>query len=207
MSEKGIRQLKKEKTRQEILAAAKELFQEKGYDTTTLREIAARSGISAGAVFVHFKDKLALFVETMKDMIDLELNKAMAAFPHDADIRTQLMHIPTHFYRYYARDPRLVRQLLKETLLFLDVQVSEPIRRQYEEHMGFIANVMEQAKAKGEIHPDVVSLTAAVAYASYYITVLMDMLKDDRPDVKLAIATMESLIDQLIRGIGTGRGP
>ena len=48
--------------REEILQAAKELFLEEGYDSTTIRRIADRVGISAPALYLYFKDKEALML-------------------------------------------------------------------------------------------------------------------------------------------------
>ena len=43
--------------REEILQAAKELFLEQGFDSTTIRRIADRVGISAPALYLYFRDK------------------------------------------------------------------------------------------------------------------------------------------------------
>lgn len=43
--------------REEILQAAKRLFLEQGYESTTIRRIADRVGISAPALYLYFKDK------------------------------------------------------------------------------------------------------------------------------------------------------
>ena len=48
--------------REEILQAAKELFLEQGYDSTTIRRIADRVGISAPALYLYFRDKEALML-------------------------------------------------------------------------------------------------------------------------------------------------
>jgi AcrR family transcriptional regulator len=48
--------------REEILQAAKKLFLEQGYDSTTIRRIADRVGISAPALYLYFKDKEALLL-------------------------------------------------------------------------------------------------------------------------------------------------
>lgn len=48
--------------REEILQAAKELFLEEGYDSTTIRRIADRVGISAPALYLYFRDKEALML-------------------------------------------------------------------------------------------------------------------------------------------------
>ncbi|HEY7105605.1 MAG TPA: helix-turn-helix domain-containing protein [Acidimicrobiia bacterium] len=44
-------------TRAEILAVAAELFTERGYDSTSLREIAERLGLTKAALYYHFHSK------------------------------------------------------------------------------------------------------------------------------------------------------
>jgi AcrR family transcriptional regulator len=48
--------------RDEILAAAKELFLEEGYAATTIRRIADRVGVSAPALYLYFADKEAIML-------------------------------------------------------------------------------------------------------------------------------------------------
>ena len=57
------RALAKQRTREKILAAAKALFTERGYEGATIRDIAAGAGMSTGAVFASFTDKSDLFTE------------------------------------------------------------------------------------------------------------------------------------------------
>jgi len=57
------RALAKQRTREKILAAAKTLFTERGYEGATIRDIAAGAGMSTGAVFASFTDKSDLFTE------------------------------------------------------------------------------------------------------------------------------------------------
>jgi TetR/AcrR family acrAB operon transcriptional repressor len=47
-----------EKTRQLILEAASHVFYESGFSGTTLEQIALRAGVTRGAIYWHFKDKL-----------------------------------------------------------------------------------------------------------------------------------------------------
>jgi AcrR family transcriptional regulator len=48
--------------RDEILAAAKELFLTEGYAATTIRKIADRVGVSAPALYLYFSDKEAIML-------------------------------------------------------------------------------------------------------------------------------------------------
>ena len=50
-----------ETTVRRILEAAYELFAEKGYRGSSMREIAERSGIKAGSIYNHFKNKEEIF--------------------------------------------------------------------------------------------------------------------------------------------------
>lgn len=50
-----------ERSRTAILEAALELFSRRGYGATSMRDIAARAGISTGSVYHHFADKEAIF--------------------------------------------------------------------------------------------------------------------------------------------------
>lgn len=60
--------------REEILQAAKELFLEQGYESTTIRRIADRVGVSAPALYLYFQDKeqmmLALCDQTFAVLIE-----------------------------------------------------------------------------------------------------------------------------------------
>src|SRR6476619_6194693 len=55
------RTLAKQQTRAKVLAAARRLFSEQGYEGATIRDIAAAAGMSTGAVFANFADKSDLF--------------------------------------------------------------------------------------------------------------------------------------------------
>lgn len=53
-------------TRQALLAAARHLFAQKGYAATATPEIAAAAGVTRGALYHHFADKLALFAAVVE---------------------------------------------------------------------------------------------------------------------------------------------
>jgi AcrR family transcriptional regulator len=58
---------KGERSRQSILQAAYELFLEKGYAATSMRELAERTGLALGSIYNHFENKQAIFSELIID--------------------------------------------------------------------------------------------------------------------------------------------
>jgi AcrR family transcriptional regulator len=65
----------------EIVAAALEVFTEKGFAGARLEEIAARAGVSKGALYLYFETKEQLFRAVVEQLAtpDLEPARAMAA--------------------------------------------------------------------------------------------------------------------------------
>src|SRR3954469_8864602 len=53
---------KRERTRAALLEAARALIREKGYERTTLEEVAARAGMTTGAIYGNFKNRDDLFI-------------------------------------------------------------------------------------------------------------------------------------------------
>jgi AcrR family transcriptional regulator len=53
---------KRERTRTALLEAARSLIQEKGYERTTLEDVAQRAGMTTGAIYGNFKNRDELFI-------------------------------------------------------------------------------------------------------------------------------------------------
>lgn len=64
-SEKIVEEATREKDkRKAIIAAAREIFSQQGYEATTIAEIAARAGVAVGTVYLHFHNKREVYVAT-----------------------------------------------------------------------------------------------------------------------------------------------
>ena len=103
------RALAKQQTRAKVLAAARRLFSEHGYEGATIRDIAAAAGMSTGAVFANFSDKSDLFREIMaQDMAQLaEAMREAAARGRGAEDALQKMFAAG--YAFYKTQLPLAR--------------------------------------------------------------------------------------------------
>lgn len=76
-----------------VLAAARELFLEQGYDATTIGQIAERSGVSRTVLFRHFSDKATLHRAAVEpSAADRELSEQLrAADRPESEARRKLL--------------------------------------------------------------------------------------------------------------------
>ena len=74
----GLRERKKEKTRQALASAAMRLFAERGYEATTVADIAAAAEVSTRTFFAYFPTKEDVFFAGTRERLDL-VRQAFAA--------------------------------------------------------------------------------------------------------------------------------
>lgn len=60
----------KQRTRARIIAAARKLFTDPGYEATTIRMIAAEAGVAPGSVFTTFESKEAVLIAITSEFMD-----------------------------------------------------------------------------------------------------------------------------------------
>jgi AcrR family transcriptional regulator len=87
----GLRERKKEQTRQAIAEAAQGLFVERGFDAVTVAEVAKAAEVSEGTVFNYFPTKEDLFYGRMEDF-EAALLEAVRERPPGESVLTAFRH-------------------------------------------------------------------------------------------------------------------
>ena len=83
-----------------ILAAARELFLERGFAQANMQEVADRAGVSKLTLYSHFGDKTALFVAAVRDHYDHHLPDAIIRDWDRDDLRGALLDFARVYHDY-----------------------------------------------------------------------------------------------------------
>lgn len=81
------------RTQHQILHAALELFKEKGFDNTTMREVAESAELSVGSTYYYFKTKEELVLAFYVESCGLFSERADAILSGTKDFKTRLTKI------------------------------------------------------------------------------------------------------------------
>ena len=119
-------------TRDNILDSAGCLFVRQGVSPTTLSQIAARAGVTRGAIYWHFEDKAALF-NAMMERARMPLESAMRLLDHprQSDPLGSLHHYANLVFRLTETDPeaRCVFEIATLKIEFVDEMTAVRLRR------------------------------------------------------------------------------
>ena len=106
--------------RQEILAAAMELFAEKGFRGTTTRDLATQAEVNEAIIFRHFKNKEELYSAILEHKAgedrDAQDRGIGASWPKPATMKNSLKPLGKRFWSRHEKDTTFLRLLLFSAL-------------------------------------------------------------------------------------------
>ncbi len=146
------------KTRESVLAAASEVFVEKGYRDATIAEICERAGANVAAVNYHFGDKERLYIAVLREShlnaIDgtLGLNESAPAEERLTSFIGSFLHHVLDEGSAAIHGRLMLRELADPTSA-LDALVESDMRPKFEALSGIIREILGKG-ARREIVSD-----------------------------------------------------
>jgi AcrR family transcriptional regulator len=156
MAEPAIIEAEENSSRRRILDCAARLFRQKGYGATSLRDIAAESGMKAGSLYYHFASKDEILIEVLNigvQRVHDAVRAAVTALPKDAKFKAVVdTAIREHLRALHEADDYTSANVRIFGQVPDVVRAGHvAVRRTYEEYW---TKLLKDAKASGQLRAD-----------------------------------------------------
>lgn len=184
-----------ERSRSRILAVSLELFRKRGFDRTTMRDIAKAAGTSLGAAYYYFPSKEAIVLSYYEELVEGFEARARVVFERTPDLRERLRGV-FHAKLDLARRDRKLMAALSRTVGDSQSAVSvfaartRPIRDR-------TVGVMRQAVSVAEV-PEPLRELCALGLWTLLLAVLMYFIHDGSPKQERTRRLVDQSIDLLL---------
>lgn len=142
----------KEARRRQILLAAKKVFAEKGFQSTTMADVATAAFLSYGAVYWYFPSKDELF-HALMDLEEEALRSRITESLEDlsaADAEASLRRAVRATFEFFEEDRAAVKLLFRDAYA-LGGRFETHLFGIYERFIDDIAAVLSAAQRRGQV--------------------------------------------------------
>ncbi len=144
-------------SRQEILRTAARLFQQRGYDATSMNDVAAALNLSKGGLYHHFESKDHILFDLMDGAMDITQERVVDEVRKIVDPETALRTlIKLHIEVVLSVRDREITVMLHENHP-LPPALRRRINKRKKEYVHFLENLIAQAQrvrgSKGAVSP------------------------------------------------------
>ena len=155
--------------RMEMLAAALELFSEKGYHNVSMHEIAAKAEFAIGTLYKFFSNKEVLYkalILELSDRFQASLSKAIEAPGDEIEKLRQYVQTKGEVFRDKAATIRLYFAETRGASFNILAGLDQDIRNRREGFLERIAAIFASGIRSGRFHPIAEPYILAVALDS-----------------------------------------
>ena len=192
-----------QETRSRILDTAEQVFQDKGVSHTTLAEIAKAAGVTRGAIYWHFKNKLDLF-QAMMDRIKLPMEHLIASNAELDDPLAFVRNCALGVLKQITSDPQSQRvfEICCHKVEYVD-EMSQLRSRHIACRTSFLTHMehgFKQAAQQGLILTSVKPRYAAVGLHALLDGLIMNWVLDPKyfPLAKAANTLIDTYLNSLV---------
>ncbi len=182
-----------------ITQATRELFVEKGFDGTTMRDIAARAGVGFGTLFDYAANKRDFLFLLFNPELETVLDESAAAASAEPLFLDKLMAFFGGYYALYARDRPVARAVLRELTFFSEGGEAQKFLGHRARFLGLVVDEVAAAMTRSELRDGEPEPVARVIFAIYAWEVRR-WLASETPSVARGLSELRELLALQING-------
>ncbi|MDB5544187.1 MAG: TetR family transcriptional regulator [Hyphomicrobiales bacterium] len=200
----GRRESNKRDKLMRIRVAAQHLFITKGFDETTVREIAREAGVGIGTLFSYSLNKRDLLFLIGNDGLEEVAREAAARISANATLARNLRAIFAVHYAFFMGEDSLGRDVLREMTFYDSGPQAERFRAIRSHVLELVVAALRHAVARGELPPKRRLRDEAWVLFAIYQVELRAWLAAGTPDLAKGMRQLDRSLGICIRGLKAG---
>jgi AcrR family transcriptional regulator len=185
--------------KENILKEAAALFSQKGYERTSMREIAERVGVTKPAIYYHFSNKQELFEELVTTSFERSQERIAEIAKRDSNPVEKLEHLALGIMEGVKQNPDGARFMHDLMAGNIRKNIKLDHRRVFSKQEKYFAQILKEGKERGLIKKDLDCFTFIMMFIGTINMYTIGYLKGAIPDI--GRNNVERIIDILINGI------
>jgi AcrR family transcriptional regulator len=199
----GIRASKKRQTRKAILDAAIKLFSDKGFEETSIEELAREAGVGKGTIYGYFNTKQEIFLAFCEEEIEYVFSRLEKEGNPQAPLLDQIVFLSMCQFDFVTQNREFGRLFCRE----MAYPREKNLEATGEINARYLSRVMEiiiRAKQRGELQPSADPLLALANFHSFYLMVLSGWYSGYMETREMVENMLRALCWQSLAGWGAG---
>jgi len=185
--------------KENILKEAALLFSQKGYERTSMREIAKRVGVTKPAIYYHFSNKQELFEELVTTSFERSQKKIAEIAKSDSDPVEKLKQLALDIMEGVKQNPDGARFMHDLMAGNIRKNIKLDHRKVFSRQEKYFTQILKEGKERGLIKKDLNNFTFIMMFIGTINMYTIGYLKGGLPDI--GRDNVDSIIDTLINGI------
>jgi len=195
----GKREQKKAKTKKAILDAAVTLFSQKGYEETSIQDLATKAGIGKSTVYTYFKAKEEIFLAFCEEELDFSFATLKKQMSPDMPLLEEILRLFMIQFQSVTNNREFGRIMLRETCF--PKQVISKAQETDRRYLDALDEILSRAKERGEIREDLDNFFLSAHFYMLYLGTLSGYYTGYVTTLKEVESGLRILLQQVIRGV------
>ena len=163
--------IKEQDTKESILRSAERLFAEKGFELTTVREIASKSGVNVAMIYYYFKTKEGLHQEIIEDSFNHLFRSLKEGVDQEKEPEEKIYDIIKVYIDFFFHHKDLHRIILRETVS-RSGHIEMFVKKYISKNFDLVHSIIQEGVQKGVFREldTALSTFSLIGMILYYFT-------------------------------------
>jgi AcrR family transcriptional regulator len=191
----------KEATKKTLIAAAVEVFAQRGFDGATTKEVATRAGVNEGLIQRYFGGKAGLLQAIVGNMCGERLTACRMAPPSDS-LKSEIATVLRHEIMQAGANRDFLRVFISRALV--DAELAATLKAHYKDsRMPHLVERLKHFQGDGSLDPtvDLETLAATITTFAFGLGFMQQVVLSEDP--KYLDGMIDNIAATIVRGTAT----